>query len=167
MPRLVAGRAAKPLQCYGAGTTHFDAAGASSLVALDNVVTGSARERCDLGIAAGVHICQKPGFWLAFQTIGLCPVPVFAAPLLECGRIADGRGNRRRGVEAALRCPTGRDRIYASIRAWGGQRWAWHAVMTPRLEGSNPGSPRAYEEAGIDPPKGTLVEVTRYATVGW
>ena len=166
MPSLVAGRAANRFNVMGRNYT-LDAACASSLVAVDNVVRGLRERRCDLGIAAGVHICQKPGFWLAFQTIGAMSRSGVCRPFAEnADGLLMGEGI---GVVVLKRLSDALqdgDRIYASIRAVGvASDGRGTAVMTPRLEGQILALRRAYEEAGIDPQRVTLVEGHGTATV--
>ncbi|MGB7593470.1 MAG: beta-ketoacyl synthase N-terminal-like domain-containing protein, partial [Terriglobia bacterium] len=69
VPNLTSGRAANRLNIMGRNCT-VDAACASSLLAVDSIVRSLRERRCDLGIAAGLHIVQKPHFWLVFQTLG-------------------------------------------------------------------------------------------------
>ena len=166
MPSLIAGRAANRFNVMGRNYT-VDAACASSLVAVDNVVRSLRERRCDLGIAAGVHICQKPGFWLAFQTIGALSRSGVCRPFADdADGLLMGEGI---GVVVLKRLSDALqdgDRIYAAIRAVGvASDGRGTAVMTPRVEGQILALRRAYEEAGIDPQRVTLVEGHGTATV--
>jgi acyl transferase domain-containing protein/phosphopantetheinyl transferase (holo-ACP synthase) len=166
MPSLVAGRAANRLNVMGRNYT-VDAACASSLVALDNVVRSLRERRCDLGIAAGVHICQKPGFWLAFQTIGAMSRSGVCRPFADdADGLLMGEGIGVVVLKRLADALQDGDRIYAAIRAVGvASDGRGTAVMTPRVEGQILALRRAYEEAGIDPQRVTLVEGHGTATV--
>ena len=166
MPNLTSGRAANRFNVMGRNYT-VDAACASSLVAVDNVVRSLRERRCDLGIAAGVHICQKPMFWLAFQTIGALSHSGVCRPFAEdADGLLIGEGI---GVVVLKRLSDALqdgDRIYAAIRAVGvASDGRGAAVMTPRVEGQILALRRAYEEGGIDPQRVTLVEGHGTATV--
>jgi acyl transferase domain-containing protein len=166
IPNLTSGRAANRLGLMGANYT-VDAACASSLVAVDQVVRSLRERRCDLGIAAGVHLVQKPHFWLAFETLGalsrfgrIRPFSSDADGLL----IGEGLGAvvLKRWADAER----DGDRIYALIRGVGTSSDGRGAgVMTPRVEGEVLAMRRAYDDAGLDPATVSLVEGHGTATV--
>ena len=166
MPNLTSGRAANRLNIMGRNYT-LDAACASSLLAVESVVRSLRERRCDLGIAAGVHICQKPMFWLAFQTIGALSHAGVCRPFAEdADGLLIGEGI---GVVVLKRLSDALqdgDRIYAAIRALGvASDGRGAAVMSPRIEGEVLAIQRAYDEAGIDPQRVSLVEGHGTATV--
>jgi acyl transferase domain-containing protein/phosphopantetheinyl transferase (holo-ACP synthase) len=166
MPNLVAGRAANRFNVMGRNYT-VDAACASSLVAVDNVVRSLRERRCDLGIAAGVHLCQKPGFWLAFQTLGAMSRSGVCRPFAgDADGLLMGEGIGAVVLKRLSDAVADGDRVYAAIRAAGvASDGRGAAVMNPRVEGQILALRRAYEEAGIDPQRVTLVEGHGTATV--
>ena len=159
IPNLTSGRAANRLGLMGANYT-VDAACASSLLAAARVA-GSLREgRCDLGIAAGVHLVQKPHFWLAFETLGALSrsgkLKAFSA---EADGLVMGEGLGAVILKRLGDAQRDGDRIYAVIRAIGSSSDGRGAgVMTPRVEGEVLAMRRAYDDAGIEPQSVSLVE---------
>ena len=166
MASLTAGRAANRFNVMGRSYT-LDAACASSLIAVDNVVRSLREGRCDLGIAAGVHICQKPAFWLAFQTIGALSRSGVCRPFADdADGVLAGEGIGVVVLKRLSDAVRDEDRIYAAIRAVGvASDGRGTAVLTPRVEGQILALRRAYEEVGIDPQRVTLVEAHGTATV--
>ena len=166
MPNLTSGRVANRLNVMGRNYT-VDAACASSLIAVDNVVRSLREGRCDLGIAAGVHINQKPAFWMAFQALGALSKTGACRPYSDQGDgLLMGEGI---GVVVLKRLSDARrdgDRIYAAIRAVGvSSDGRGAAIMTPRLEGECLAMRRAYAESGVDPRSVALIEGHGTATV--
>ncbi len=166
MPNLTSGRVANRLNVMGRNYT-VDAACASSLIAVDNVVRSLRERRCDVGIAAGVHLNQKPAFWLAFHTIGALSRSGVCRPFAEEGDgLLIGEGL---GAVVLKRLSDARrdgDRIYAAIRAVGvASDGRGSTIMTPRLEGECLAMRRAYEESGVDPQTVSLIEGHGTATV--
>ena len=166
MPNLTSGRAANRLNVMGRNYT-VDAACASSLIAVDNVVRSLRERRCNLGIAAGVHLNQKPAFWMAFQTIGALSRSGVCRPYAEGGDgLLIGEGIGAVVLKRLSDAQRDGDRIYAAIRAVGvASDGRGAAIMTPRLEGECLAMQRAYAESAVDPQTVTLLEGHGTATV--
>ena len=162
----ISGWAANRLNIMGRNCT-VDAACASSLLAVDSIVRGLRERRCDLGIAAGVHINQDPAAWLAFHTMGALSRSGVCRPFAaDADGLLMGEGIGAVVLKRLSDALEDGDRIYAVIRAVGvasGGRGA--AVTIPRVEGEALAIQRAYDEAGIDPQRVTLVEGHGTATV--
>ena len=166
MPNLTAGRTANRLNVMGSNHT-VDAACASSLIAVDYIVRSLREHRSDVGIAAGVHINQKPAFWMAFHAIGALSRSGFCRPFAQdADGLLMGEGI---GVVVLKRLSDALrdgDRIYAAIRGVGiASDGRGAAVMTPRLEGECLAMRRAYTESGVDPQTVGLIEGHGTATV--
>jgi len=166
VPNLTSGRAANRLNIMGRNCT-VDAACASSLLAVDSIVRSLRERRCDLGIAAGLHIIQKPHFWLVFQTLGALSRSGVCRPFAaDADGLLMGEGVGAVVLKRLSDALRDGDRIYAAIRAVGvASDGRGTAVMTPRVEGEVLAIQRAYDEAGIDPQRVTLVEGHGTATV--
>jgi acyl transferase domain-containing protein/phosphopantetheinyl transferase len=166
IPNLTAGRAANRLNVMGRTYT-VDAACASSLIAVDNVVRSLRERRCDLGIAAGVHLNQKPNFWLVFQTINALSRSGVSRPFADTADgLLIGEGIGAVVLKRLSDAKRDGDRIYAAIHAVGvASDGRGTAIMTPRLEGECLAMRRAYEESGIDPQRVSLIEGHGTATL--
>ncbi len=68
IPNLTASRAANRLDLRGAAYT-VDAACASSLIAVEQLVHRLRLGLCDLGVAGGISLNQNPGFWSIFTRL--------------------------------------------------------------------------------------------------
>src|SRR5208337_2890602 len=158
--------AANRLNIMGRNCT-VDAACASSLLAVDSIVRSLRERRCDLGIAAGLHIIQKPHFWLVFQTLGALSRSGVCRPFAaDADGLLMGEGVGAVVLKRLSDALRDGDRIYAAVRAVGvASDGRGAAVMTPRVEGEVLALQRAYDEAGIDPQRVTLVEGHGTATV--
>jgi acyl transferase domain-containing protein/4'-phosphopantetheinyl transferase EntD len=166
IPNLTAGRAANRLGLMGANYT-VDAACASSLLAVDQIIRSLREGRSDLGIVAGVHLVQKPHFWLAFATLGALSrtgrVRAFSG---EADGLLIGEGVGAVVLKRLADAERDGDRIYALIRGTGSSSDGRGAgVMTPRVEGEVLAMRRAYADAGIDPATVSLLEGHGTATV--
>ncbi len=166
IPNLTSGRAANRLGLMGANYT-VDAACASSLVAVDQVVRSLREGRCDLGIAAGVHLVQKPHFWLAFETLGALSRSGGIRPFsADADGLLIGEGLGAVVLKRLADAERDGDRIYTLIRGAGTSSDGRGAgIMTPRVEGEVLAMRRAYRDAGVDPATVTLVEGHGTATV--
>ncbi len=159
IPNLSAGRVSNRFDFRGASFT-VDAACASALIAVDSVMRSLREGRCDLGIAAAVHLIQKPHFLMAFKTLGalspsgnIRPFDARADGLV----MAEGLGalvlKRLSDARAAG------DRVYAVIRAVGiASDGRGAGIMTPRVDGEILALRRAYAAAEVDPHSVTLIE---------
>ena len=166
MPNLTSGRAANRLNVMGRNFT-VDAACASSLIAVDNVVRSLRERRCDLGLAAGLHIQQKQAFWQCFQTLGALSKSGSCRPYsADADGLLMGEGIAAVALKRLSDALRDGDRIYASIRSVGvASDGRGAAVMTPRIDGEALAIRRAHEEAKIDPQSVTLIEGHGTATV--
>ena len=166
MPNLTSGRVANRLNIMGRNYT-VDAACASSLIALDNVVRSLREGTCDLGIAAAVHMNQKPNFWLAFETLGaLSHTGVCRSFGADADGLLIGEGLGALVLKRLSDAQRDGDRIYALIRGVGvSSDGRGTAVVTPRLEGEVLALRHAYQETGIDPQSVTLIEGHGTATI--
>lgn len=159
MPNLTAGRVANRLNIMGRNYT-VDAACASSLIAVDNVVRSLRGGQCDLGIAAAVHMNQKPNFWLAFETLGaLSHTGACRSFSADADGLLIGEGLGALVLKRLADAQRDGDRIYALIHGVGiSSDGRGTAVVTPRLEGEVLALRNAYGETGIDPQSVTLIE---------
>jgi len=166
LPNLTAGRAANRLNVMGSSHT-VDAACASSLIAVDYIVRSLRERRSDLGIAAGVHVNQKPHFWMGFNAIGALSRSGVCRPFAQnADGVLMGEGIGALVLKRLSDAVRDEDRIYATIRAVGvASDGRGTAVMTPRLEGEILAIRRAYKESGIDPQRVGLIEGHGTATV--
>ena len=159
MPNLTAGRVANRLNIMGRNYT-VDAACASSLIAVDDVIRSLREGRCDLGIAAAVHMNQKPNFWLAFETLGaLSRTGACRSFGADADGLLIGEGLGAIVLKRFSDAQRDGDRIYAVIRGVGvSSDGRGTAVVTPRLEGEVLALRHAYAETGIDPQSVRLIE---------
>jgi acyl transferase domain-containing protein len=159
IPNLTSGRIANRLDFQGGNYT-VDAACASGLIATDLVVRALRERRADLGIAAAVHLVQKPYFWFAFELLqalspsGKCSAYAKAADGLVIGEGIGAVVLKR--LDDALRDG---DRVYAVLRAVGtASDGKAMGILTPRKEGQVLATRRAYEACGVDPATVGLIE---------
>ncbi|MFO0843634.1 MAG: beta-ketoacyl synthase N-terminal-like domain-containing protein [Gemmataceae bacterium] len=159
IPNLTSGRVANRLDFQGGNYT-IDAACASGLIATDLVIRALRERRADMGIAAAVHLVQKPYFWFAFELLqalspsGKCSAYSKAADGLVIGEGVGAVVLKR--LDDAVRDG---DRIYAVIRAVGtASDGKAMGILTPRQEGQVLATRRAYDECGIDPATVGLIE---------
>jgi acyl transferase domain-containing protein/phosphopantetheinyl transferase (holo-ACP synthase) len=166
LPNLTSGRAANRLNMMGRNHT-VDAACASSLIAVDSVVRGLCEGRSDLGIAVGLHINQKPHFWMAFNAIGALSRTGVCRPFAqEADGLLMGEGIGAVVLKRLSDAVRDGNRIYATIRSVGvASDGRGAAIMTPRLEGECLAMRRAYAESGIDPQSVGLIEGHGTATL--
>jgi acyl transferase domain-containing protein/phosphopantetheinyl transferase len=159
IPNLVAGRVANRLGCGGASYI-VDGACASSLLALDHVVRDLRSGRCDLGLAAGVHLMQKPYFWRAFETLGGVSKREKYAPFdAASDGLMMGEGVGALVLKRWSDAVRDGDRAYALVRAVGvSSDGRGQGLMAPRREGQVLALQRAYEEAQVDPGTVSLIE---------
>ncbi len=159
MPNLTSGRAANRLNVMGRNFT-VDAACASSLIAVDNVVRSLRERRCDLGLAAGLHIQQKQAFWQCFQTLGALSKTGACRPdAADADGLLMGEGIAAVALKRLSDALRDGDRIYATIRSVGvASDGRGSAVMTPRVEGEALAIRRAYDDVKIDPRSVGLIE---------
>lgn len=159
MPNLTSGRAANRLNVMGRNFT-VDAACASSLIAVDNVVRSLRERRCDLGLAAGLHIQQKQAFWQCFQTLGALSKTGACRPYAsDADGLLMGEGIAAVALKRLSDALRDGDRIYATIRSVGvASDGRGSAVMTPRIEGEALAMRRAYDDVKIDPRSVGLIE---------
>jgi len=159
LPNLTAGRAANRLDLMGASYT-VDAACASALVAVGNVVHSLRDRRCDLGIAAAVHINQKPSIWAAFDTLGVLSKDGGSRPFdRSASGLVMGEGIGAVVLKRLADAERDGNRVYAVIRGVGvaGDGRAT-GLLTPNLEGEVLSLRRAYQDGGVDPDTIALVE---------
>jgi len=159
LPNLVAGRSANRLDLMGASYT-VDAACASALVAVDNVTRSLRDGRCDLGIAAAVHINQKPSIWRAFETLGVLSPDGGIRPFdASASGLVMGEGIGAVVLKRLEDARRDRDRVYAVIRGVGvASDGRATGLLAPNLDGEVLALRRAYREAGFDPGTVTLIE---------
>ncbi len=159
IPNLTSGRVTNRMGFMGSNYT-VDAACASALVALDNVIRSLREHRCDLGIAAGVHLVQKPHFWLAFETLSALSrtgrLRAFAA---GADGLVIGEGLGAVVLKRLSDAERDGDHVYAIVRGIGvASDGRGAGLMTPRVEGEVLAMRWAYEDAGVDPESITLIE---------
>ncbi|MGH9670234.1 MAG: beta-ketoacyl synthase N-terminal-like domain-containing protein, partial [Terriglobales bacterium] len=159
IPNLNCGRVANRLDFMGAGYT-VDAACASALIALDRVLESLRERRCDLGIAAAVHLVQKPYFWDAFATLNALSRTgrsrSFAA---DADGLVVAEGLGALALKRLSDAERDGDRIYAVVRGVGvASDGRGTGILTPRREGEVLAMRRAYEQTDIDPATVSLVE---------
>jgi acyl transferase domain-containing protein/phosphopantetheinyl transferase (holo-ACP synthase) len=159
MPNLGASRIANRLDFMGASYT-VDAACASALIAVDTVVRSLRDRRCDLGVAAAVHINQKPSFWLAFHTLGALSSGAEIRPFdARADGLLMGEGVGALVLKRLDGAERDGDRVYAVIRGVGiTSDGRATGIMSPRSDGEVLALRRAYREAELDPAAVTLVE---------
>src|SRR3954470_10306728 len=159
IPNLACGRAANRLDLMGSGFT-VDAACASSLIAVDSIVHSLRDGRCDVGIAAGVHLIQKPYFGAAFETLGALSASGKISPFSnDADGLVVGEGVGAVVLKRLSDAQGDDDRIYAVIRGVGvASDGRGAAVLSPRVEGEVLAIERAYAEAGVEPASVSLVE---------
>ncbi|MBI2677231.1 MAG: polyketide synthase dehydratase domain-containing protein [Candidatus Koribacter versatilis] len=159
IPNLACGRAANRLDLMGAGFT-VDAACASSLIAVDSIVHSLREGRCDVGVAAGAHLIQKPYFWAAFETLGALSHSGKIAPFShDADGLVVGEGVGAVVLKRLSDAERDGDRIYAVIRGVGvSSDGRGAAVLSPRVEGEVLAIARAYEESGVEPGSVSLIE---------
>lgn len=159
IPNMVSGRVSNRFDFLGGNYT-VDAACASGLIATDLVLRSLRDRRCDLGIAASVHLVQKPYFWYAFELLrapsrtGRCRP--FAA---DADGLLIGEGLGAVVLKRLADAERDGDRVYAVLRGLGtSSDGRGKGLLTPRTEGQVVALRRAYEESGLDPGSVTLIE---------
>ncbi|MFO0879629.1 MAG: beta-ketoacyl synthase N-terminal-like domain-containing protein [Gemmataceae bacterium] len=159
IPNLTSGRVANRLDFQGGNYT-VDAACASGLIATDLVIRALRERRADLGVAAAVHLVQKPYFWFAFELLqalspsGKCK-PFSNAP----DGLVIGEGIGAVILKRLDDAQRDGDRIYAVLRAVGtASDGKAMGILTPRQEGQVLATRRAYEESGVNPSSISLIE---------
>jgi acyl transferase domain-containing protein len=159
VPNITSGRVANRLNFMGANYI-VDAACASSLIAVDHAVRSLRERRCDLGIAAGVNISQKPHFWYAFEKLSALSKSGNSRPYSDdADGLIIGEGIGAVVLKRLSDAQRDGDRIYAVIGGVGvSSDGRGTGVMTPRLEGQVLALQRAYTESGIDPQTISLIE---------
>jgi acyl transferase domain-containing protein/phosphopantetheinyl transferase (holo-ACP synthase) len=159
LPNLGAGRAVNRLDVMGASFT-VDAACASALVAVDTVVRSLRGGRCELGVAAAVHLNQKPSIWRAFETLGVLSPEGRMRPFdVACSGLVMGEGIGALVLKRLEDAERDRDRVYAVIRGLGvASDGRGTGLLTPNLDGEVLALRRAYEDAGVDPESVSLIE---------
>jgi acyl transferase domain-containing protein/phosphopantetheinyl transferase (holo-ACP synthase) len=159
IPNLTSGRIANRFGMMGANYT-IDGACASSLLALDHIMRDLQTRRCDLGIAAGVHLCQKPHFWHAFEVLGALSPSGRCAPFdAAADGLLMGEGAGALVLKRHSDAVRDGDRIYATVRGVGvASDGRGAGLMAPRCEGQILALQCAYSEAGIDPRTISLLE---------
>jgi acyl transferase domain-containing protein/phosphopantetheinyl transferase (holo-ACP synthase) len=166
IPNLVASRVANRLDCGGASYL-VDGACASSLLALDHVVRDLRSGRCDLGLAAGIHLTQKPYFWRAFEELGGVSKREKYAPFdAASDGLVMGEGVGVLVLKRWADAVKNGDRVYALVRAVGvSSDGRGQGLMAPRREGQVLALQRAYQEAQLDPSTVSLIEAHGTGTV--
>ena len=159
VPNLCAGRVTNRLDLMGR-SHNVDAACASALVALDEVVRSLQAGRSDLGIAAAVHLIQKPGFWFVFETLGALSKGGTIRPFADdADGLVVGEGLGAIVLKRLADAERDGDRIYAIVRGIGiASDGRGAGIMTPRLEGELLALRRGWDDAGLDPSVVTLIE---------
>jgi acyl transferase domain-containing protein/phosphopantetheinyl transferase len=159
LPNLNAGRAANRLDLMGASYT-VDAACASALVAVDNVVRSLREGRCDLGVAAAVHINLKPSIWRAFETLGVLSPDGTMRPFDgSASGLVMGEGIGAVVLKRLEDAERDQNRVYAVVRGVGlASDGRATGLLNPNLAGEVLALRRAYEEADVDPQTVSLIE---------
>ncbi len=159
IPNLTSGRIANRLDFQGGNFT-VDAACASGLIATDLVIRALRERRADLGIAAAVHLVQKPYFWFAFELLhALSPSGRCSAFSRAADGLVIGEGVGAIVLKRLDDAQRDGDRIYAVLRAVGtASDGKAMGPLTPRLEGQVLALRRAYQECGVDPATVGLIE---------
>jgi acyl transferase domain-containing protein/phosphopantetheinyl transferase (holo-ACP synthase) len=159
VPNITSGRVANRLDFMGTNYI-VDAACASSLIAVDNVMRSLRDGRCDLGIAAGVSTSQKPHFWYAFEGLNALSVSETSRPFsANADGLLIGEGIGAVVLKRLSDAKRDGDRVYALLRGVGVSSDGRGAgLMAPRLDGQVLALQRAYEETGIDPGSISLIE---------
>ena len=165
VPNLAASRIANRLDLQGPAYT-VDAAGASSLVAVDQAVNELRSGRCDAVVAGGVHHCHDVAFWTVFaQLRALSP----SERIRPFDRSADGlligEGTGMVVLKRLADAERDGDRVYAVIRGTGvASDGRASSVMKPRVDGQLLALERAWTAAGLDPDTVGLIEAHGTAT---
>lgn len=165
VPNLAASRTANRLGLQGPALT-FDAACASSLIAVEHAVRELRSGRLDAACVGGVHLVHDPTFWSIFCRLGamsrvgrIRPFDAAADGLL----IGEGAGVVwLKRLDDALRDG---DRVRAVICGVGSSSdGRGGTLMRPGVEGQALALRRAWRDAGRDPSTVGLIEAHGTAT---
>lgn len=159
VPNLTASRIANRLDLRGPAFT-VDGACASSLLALDQAVTGLMSGRLDVALVGGVHLTHDPSFWSVFCQLGALSRTGSIRPLsAHADGILIGEGL---GVVVLRRTQDARragDHIYARIRGTGtASDGRVASLMTPDVAGQLRALRDAWSMSGLDPQAAALIE---------
>ncbi len=166
IPNLVASRVSNRLNLLGAAYV-VDAACASSLVAVEQAVERLRNRQCDLALAAGIHLCQNPAFWMVFAQLRAISTAGVVRPF---DRRADGLLlGEGAGVVVLKRledaCRDG-DHVYAVIKGVGAASdGRVTGLLAPASSGQVEALQRAYADAQVDPASISYLEAHGTATI--
>jgi acyl transferase domain-containing protein len=165
IPNLVASRVSNRLNLLGAAYV-VDAACASSLIAVEQAIERLRHHQCDLALAAGIHLCQNPAFWMVFTQLRAVSTSGVARPF---DRRADGLLlGEGAGIVVLKRLEDAyRDgnRIYAIVKGAGSSSdGRVSGLLAPASSGQIEALRRAYADAGVDPATVSYVEAHGTAT---
>lgn len=166
IPNFVASRSANRLNLQGTAYT-VDAACASSLIAVEQVVRRLREGLCDVGLAGGINFTQVPSFWYLFdKVLAVSPSGVIRPFDARADGLLIGEGAGVVVLKRLEDARQARDRVYAIIKGVGS---ASDGNATGILAPSSLGQVRALEQAhadgGIDPNTIQLLEAHGTGTV--
>jgi acyl transferase domain-containing protein/phosphopantetheinyl transferase len=152
IPNLTASRAANRLDLRGAAYV-VDAACASSLIAVEQLVHRLRLGLCDLGVAGGISLNQNAGFWSIFTQLNAISATGDIRPFDRRANgtvLAEGAGAvvLKRLTDAAR----DGDQIYAVIKGVGSSSDGREAgLLAPTTAGQVESLRAAYRDAALDP----------------
>ena len=166
IPNLTVSRAANRLDLRGAAYT-VDAACASSLIAVEQLIHRLRLGLCDVGVAGGISLNQNPGFWFIFTQLGAISP---AGEIRPFDRRASGTVLAEGAGAVVLKrladAQRDGDRVYAVIKGVGSSSDGRDAgVLAPATPGQVESLRQAYRDARIDPSTIGYLEAHGTATV--
>ena len=166
IPNLVASRVCNRLNLRGSAFV-VDGACASSLIAVEQAVERLRNRRCDLAVAAGIHLCQNPSFWFVFTHLGASSASGNSRPFdARADGLLLGEGAGAVALKRLEDAYRDGDRIHAIIKGAASASDGRDAgVSTPSPNGQVEALRRAYQDAAVDPQSITLLEAHGTATL--